>query len=489
MTRHLIIAGVNRQSDYERGTLSIERVLTYQVDSASFVVRGHQPQEGEEVIIEDDNLGRMFAGVIVFVELFKTWNNHTGTAWQVRCVDYTEKLDSKLVVETYKNMTADAIFRDIVEKYCPEFTVNGVRTGAPVVEDTGDAFNYKKPSECFKWLCDYVGWHWQPDYHKDLQFFSTEDLAAAAPMELLPGGRFRNLKRSIDTQGLRNRIYIRGGTMLSDPVTYKYVADGQQRAWILPYKPHELKVSVGESEPITPGVENMASESANQWMQNFQEKLARLSSSQPNIPLGTTVAFTFRFDMDVITMVESLESQEAVVSIQGGDGIYEHLLVDESLRTIEAAEALGEADLREHSNPKVKGSFETEVPGWQPGQILSINLPERQAVGTYLVQKVTITPNHADLERWTYHVEYGGRLLGIADFLRSLISAQQKKQQLNETSVMHKITTVQETIAVNDEITVTHRSPLVYCGDPDAYCGFVECAQDVACDGTGYKPY
>lgn len=44
------------------------------------------------------------------------------------------------------------------------------------------------------------------------------------------------------------------------------------------------------------------------------------------------------------------------------------MIPDDVLTTIEAAEAAGMADLREHANPQVKGSFETEVPGWQPGK-------------------------------------------------------------------------------------------------------------------------
>lgn len=454
MSRHLYIAGVDRIADLERGSLRIEQALTYQIDTCSFSVKGEQPAEGEEVIVEDDELGRLFAGIIVKVELGRTFPDKSIKVWNVDCDDYTAFLDRRLVVESYENMSASDIFLDIVTKYCPGFTVTGVRPGAPVIESTGAEFEYKPPSECFKWLCDYVGWHWQPDYYKDLHFFSTEELANPAPMVLRPGGKFRFGKHSIDTQGLRNRVYVRGGTMLSDPWTYEVQADGSARAWVLPHKPHDIQVRVG-GVLKTCGIENVHEESDYDFLMNYQEKYVRCSAQTPTPAAGTTLSFTYRYEIDVITMVEDIASQQAIAKVQGGDGVYEHVIVDDSLTTIDAAEAAGLADLREHANPRVKGSFETEVPGWAPGQLVTINLPDRGITGTFLVQKVVITPCTA--EKWTFRVEYGGRLLGIADWLRSLWKAQEKKK-LADTNILHKYMYAPDRVLFVDEAVLSERT-------------------------------
>lgn len=485
--RSLTIAGVERITDLEKNTLNINLALTYQIDVCYFSIKGEQPAEGEEVIVEDAQ-GRLFAGVIVKVELSRTSQDKSIKVWKVDCDDYTNLLDRKLVVETYENMSATDIFLDIAAKYCPDFTTTGVKQGAPVVESTGSDFNYLRPSECFKWLCNYVGWHWEPDFNKDLKFYSAEDLAQPAPIALTTGGRFSNLKQKIDTQDLRNRVYVRGGTMLSDFVTYEYVADGKQRAWILPYKPHDLTISVAGGDPETPGIENIhTDESPYTWMMNYQEKLVRLAVGQEDIAQGTTVAFAFKYDIPVITMVEDLDSQAAIAAVQGGDGVYEHSITDDSLTTLDAAEAAGNADLREHANPRVKGSLDTEIDGWKTGQLVEINLPDRGIAGTYLVQKVTISPAWSNPSMWSYRVEYGGRLLGIADFLQALVSAQQKKK-LSDTNILQKIVNVSEKVKVTDELIITPRTPPWYCGDEDAICGFVECSgffQICAADGLG----
>jgi len=471
--RTLKIAGIERIPDLEKNSLDIQKALTYQIDTCSFSLKGVQPTEGEEVIIEDRD--RKFAGIITKVELSRTFPDRSIKIWNIDCDDYTYLIDRRLVVETYQSTAenpiyADEIFRDIAAKYCPGFTVSGVRSGAPMVEYM--VFDYVPPSECFKKLCDYIGWHWQPDYYKDLQFFSAEELATPAPITLVPGGNFRFGKHSINTQGLRNRVYVRGGTMLSDPVTYEYVADGAQRAWILPYKPHGVAISVAGSDPVTPGIENIDEESAKPWMMNFEEKMVRLSSGQADIAQGTTVAFTFKFDIDVITMVEDEDSQAAIALVQGGDGVYEYVLVDDTLTTIEAAEAAGMADLRDHANPAIKGNFETEQNGWAPGQLVDIALPDRGVDGTFLIQKVTISAPTPEI--WTHKIEYGGRLKGTADFLKALVSTQQNKQ-LGETTILSKFWRANESASASDVFEILTGAPLVYCGT-GGMCGFVQCS-------------
>ncbi len=361
MARHLYIAGVDRWPDLERNTLQIDQALTYQIDTCSFRVFCEQPAEGDEVIIEDDDLGRLFAGIIAKVDLAETYPDKPErfNVWKVDCDDYTALLDRRLVVESYENMSASDIFLDIVAKYCPGFTTNGVRPGAPVVESTGAEFEYKRPSECFRWLCDYIGWHWQPDYYKDLSFFSAEELASPAPMVLRPGGQFRFGKHTIDTQGLRNRVYVRGGTMLSDPQVVQWKADGVARIWTLPWKPHEVSLEVGEV-PQSVGIENVHEEADFDYLLNFQEKYIRCAAHTPTPVEGITMALTARQDIPVITMVEDYASQAAISKVQDGDGVYEHIISDDSLISIAAAEAAGMADLREHGNPRVTGSFETE---------------------------------------------------------------------------------------------------------------------------------
>ncbi len=474
----ITIAGVDRTADIKLESFGITQVLDDEQDTCSFTVKsGDKPVEGQEIIVEDGGV-RLFAGIITAPKDVPKAPHITW--YSVEAVDYGYMLNRRLVVETYRNMSASDIAIDIVGKYCPGFTTTGVQSGAPEVEKI--VFDYTLPTDALKELADYVGWHYYIDYYKDVKFFSGYN--STAPMEITPSAPARKLKHDIDIQGLRNRVYVRGGTMLSDPWTYEVKADGSARAWVLPHKPYDISLTVGGAVK-TVGEENVNDEASYDYMVNLQEKYVRCSSHTTTPSAGATMSFTYEYEIDVITMVEDLVSQQTIADIQGGDGIYEHVIVDDSLTTIDAAEAAGLADLREHANPRVKGSFETEISGWAPGQLVTIDLSERGITGTYLVQKVTITPATPDL--WTYQVEFGGRLSGIADWLTALYKAQQKKK-LNETAILHRFTRDQETVEVSDEFTTTPRTPPWYCGETDAICGFVECAgffQIVAADGIG----
>jgi hypothetical protein len=110
---------------------------------------------------------------------------------------------------------------------------------------------------------------------------------------------------------------------------------------------------------------------------------------------------------------------------------------------------------------------------WQPGQIVDIRLPDRGVVGEYLVQRVTITPTWPNPSIWTFRVEYGGRLLGIADFLKALVSAQQKKRVIEPSKSIQKYIYGEETLQISDELLTATRTLPFICGEPDAICGLV----------------
>jgi hypothetical protein len=108
---------------------------------------------------------------------------------------------------------------------------------------------------------------------------------------------------------------------------------------------------------------------------------------------------------------------------------------------------------------------------WQPGQIVEINLPDRGIQGEYLIQRVTTSPLTSKL--WTFRVEYGGRLFGIADFLQALVSAQQKRRYIEPTKNVQKYIYGEETLELSDELIAASRALPFICADADAICGMV----------------
>jgi hypothetical protein len=435
----------------EKNSLSIDRQLAFTSDQCKFSIFDYRPAEGQEVIIRDDDGTILFGGVVVSSVLARRSGDRQVTVYDVDCDDYTAVLDGKLVVETYRGLSADEIFLDIVHKYITGFTTYGVAWNAPTIEDTGPDLSYLRPSEAFRYLCEYVGWVWKPTYTKDLRFARESDLYGQAPVVIEKGTKAVLGKYSIDIQGLRNRVFVLGGKMLSDHEETRWLADGVARQWWIPFGPHDMSFFVSDSQ-YSVGVENLHKEENFDFMMSFSEKYIRCSADTPTPVAGTQLTLIAKREIPVITTIEDLASQAAVKAIQGGDGVYEHVITDNLLVTVQAAEAVAQADLNLHANPKIQGDFTTEIPGWFPGQTVRIDMPHRGISGSYMVQRVSIRRilSKGEPIRWQYTVTYGGRLLGIADFLQSLISRQQRERG-EETSVINKMVYSDDKIALSDE--------------------------------------
>jgi len=455
----------NRSGDVKIDGFGIEQVLGHEQDTCTFTLKsGDRAIEGQEVIVSNDGV-KIFAGIITAP---KDIALTTSITWyQVEAVDYSYMLNRRLVVETYENISASAIVIDIITNYCSGFTGTGIIPGSPLVEYI--KFDYIRPTECFTQLAEYIGWQWYVDYDRDVKFFESYD--ALAPVEIIQTTAIRGYQHDVDIQGLRNKVYVLGGRFLSGFQTFEYVADGKQRVWVLAYEPHSPSVMVSEV-PKTVGLENVDDEINYDYMYNQREKLIRCSAQTTTPISGSTMAFAFKYPMDVITLVEDLDSQQAVSAIQGGDGVYEHKIVDDSLVTIEAAEAAGLADLAEHANPKIRGSFETEIAGFSPGQLLTINMPDKGITGQFVIQRVNIS--ELTSSKLIYKITYGGRLKGIPDLLKALVSGQQQKK-IADVKYQTKFVAGDEYAGVLDTALIAFRTTPWYCGDVDAIIGDVVC--------------
>lgn len=467
MALSITIAGVDRTDDVMRDGFSIEQVLTSQEDSCDFVVAaGDKPTTGEAVVVADSGV-TLFGGIIDAVKATELPGNIT--RWNCSARDYTYQLNAKLVADVYENKTASYIAADIVTRYCTAFTTTGIDSGSPNVEYM--YFEYEKPSECLKRLAEYVGWEWYVDYAKEVQFFDPATRNTAAPIQLTDATDIRNWKHDIDEVGLVNQVYVLGGTMLSDPDSFEFNADGVQALFPLGHKPHNLSMTVG-GVAKTIGVVNLHEDDGTyDYMMDYQEKFVRCGKNTSAPAAGTTIVFTYRYDIPVISVVSNIDSQNAVKAVQGGDGIYEYKIKDDSLITLEAAEAAGNDYLRIHADARVVGSFSTAASGWAPGQILTVNSVSRGISGTFTIQKVKISPFGTGL---LHSISYGGRIFGLEDRLKALVSAQQASKN-QDTVIITKIKTDNDNVTATDTLATTARTPPYICGDADAICGFVLC--------------
>lgn len=419
----IFIDGVDKTAMMKAKSLSITDVLTSQVDTCSFILEDldgdNKPNEGDEVIIYYGNPPvKIFAG-----EIENTPQSQISPgcySYSVHCADYSRLLDKKRVVETYTDKTCKYIINDIIQSYAPEFTINNVQDG-PIIYYI--AFNYKTVSDCIKELAKLSGYDWYVDYDMDIHFFASETNSAPYELnEIATSGRFRNLTISVDKSQLRNRVFVRGGYYLSNLYTQEILADGEQLEFVLAYEPHEpMSVYVNDIEK-TLGIDNIDASGKDFVVNNSEKTVKNLDYAK--LSNTAVLKVKYRYKIPILVIEDDEDSQAALKELEGGDGIYEYIIVDESLATLEAARTRAQAELRQYANPIIEGSFTTDQDGYRSGQLLTVNIPSRDINSQYLIQSVSkksIGGGHLE-----YNVSFATLLTGLTDFLISLWQASQK---------------------------------------------------------------
>lgn len=94
-------------------------------------------------------------------------------------------------------------------------------------------------------------------------------------------------------------------------------------------------------------------------------------------------------------------------SQRGGTGIIEYVIEDDSITDFSDAAMAAEAFLRQNAQRAYTVSFKTQIPGWETGQALTVDLPYYNLFGLFQVTSVSSTlllPNDTT-SLWEYTVE------------------------------------------------------------------------------------
>lgn len=111
--------------------------------------------------------------------------------------------------------------------------------------------------------------------------------------------------------------------------------------------------------------------------------------------------------IDINTRLVDEQAAASIRAQRGGTGIIEYVMEDSDIITLADASLAGEAFLSQNAQRAVTISFETFLPGWEVGQILTANAEYYDLFGTYKVTRVSsvILGEYDSGPRWKYSVE------------------------------------------------------------------------------------
>lgn len=459
MAYSIVIGGINRTTDVIASSVVIEDVVNDKANTCSLVMVDRAslgtPATDDEIIITLADGTRIFGGYVIAVNMSKM---KTGiTEVKLTCTDYTYILDRNLAHITYQSQTDAAIIADLVTQYCAGLGVTTTHVLSGVTIDS-IKFNYIQLSQALRRIAELTGRNWYIDYTKDIHYFPLT--TNATPFNITSSSNaYTGLQISKDTSQLKNRVYVRGGTKLSDPTTYSVKGDGAARKFPLPDKPHDVTITVnGVSKTL--GIKNVDLTGFDYYL-NFQEKYIEQDSGLTILATTDTLAVTYTYDIPILVAVEDTASIIA-------NGVKEFAIFDKSIDTTQAARDRASAELTDYADDIIEGSFTTYTAGFQSGQYININLSAYGINDDYIVQKVVAR----SIGGGTYYYQVyiaSNKTLGIIKFLIELLEANKNLIELDDDEVVDELLSVQDSLladSLTDNLTIDSSGPyFTWCTD------------------------
>jgi len=443
--------GVDRTRSVSHDSLLVENALNSQPDTCRFRIykraQNYAPSVGEEVVVTLDGQKR-FGGHILRVD--DVAPEYTQQEYDVECISYEQQLVRRLVEKSYENMTILEVIQDLKATYFPaDFTINnaqGTFTISKIV------FNYVPLNEALTRLANLVNYDWYVDYDKDLHFFPKEENAAPITIEDDNGSYITDsLKIRRDNSQIRTTIIVRGGTFLGNTISADYEADGVERIFPLPYKLSEFQATL-TGKILDVGIDPIDDPNSFDALHNFQEKqLIFKEEDKPSA--GATGVISGKPNQPLVVRYQGASEISTLSAQDGSDGEAEHLIVDSSIETREAARDRARAELVAYGETLSEGEFETETDGFFAGQRVVINSTSRGISNeAFIVNRVTARMWGPNQMRYRISM-VTTRTFDIIDLLRKLSLQESDRIDTDDSETIDRVTAINESVTMAETFT------------------------------------
>lgn len=270
---------------------------------------------------------------------------------------------------------------------------------------------------------------------------------------------YANLQITKDGSQLKNRVYVRGGTKLSDSTAYEEKGDGTKKKFVLPDKPHTVTVKVN-GVTKTLGIKNVDT-TGYDWYLNFQEKYVEQDAGGVVLTSTDTLRVEYSYDIPILVAVEDTASITA-------NGQREFPIFDKTITTEQAARDRASAELTDYANDIIEGSFTSYTNGFRSGQYINVNLADYGVNANYIVQSVTARSMGGG--KYKYQINLASaKTMGIIRFLIELLEANNKLVEVNDQEVVDNLLSIADTLnsdSLQENLTIDSAGPYAtWCTD------------------------
>jgi hypothetical protein len=401
--------------------------------------------KGMDVLITQDG-NTIFAGKVFKAKV----EGYFDKTVNITSVDYSSMLDKRLIAEAYENTLAGDIVKDFINKYfSEEGIIEGTIQDGPTISKA--VFNYEDGNTSLNYIADLIGYYWEIDKDKKLNFFDKSTYIA--PFNITySSNNYKDLKSEEDSSQYRNRQYTRGGTALSTTQTRTFKGDRETQTWAVDLPIAEVPTISVNSTFKTVGIRGVETGKDFYWQKNDKS----ISQDSTGTKLTDTDVLTIEFKgyYPVIVVADNASEIESRKSIEGGSGIYENVTEEKNLDNQDAALQYTDGLLEKYGFiPKVV-NFNTTEDGLKAGQLINIEHTKQNISGSFLIEKVT---SRADGSLMLYSIKCldGNNIGGWENFFKRLVK-KQEKLTIRENEIVLKLLTFKDSFlkpTMTDEIT------------------------------------
>lgn len=463
MAKTLTIAGVDYLPYYKTNSATIKEalrktnVMNMEIITKSIATA---PQEGSESIFKDGSRF-LFGGYISKVEPTETGKG-VFFNYKVEVSDYAYIFNSKIARRAYTNQTLNYIVNDLITTYVGTsygFDLTNVQTGPTIATVS---FDYVSIRSAFEKLAKLTGYVWYVDYEKNLywQTPTTE----AAPETITDGGtNIETMNITYDTSQVRNSVTVIGSTDGVESmalITETFIGDGETIAWELGEKPSTVaSITVN-------GVSKQFSLDVNERDGDiFTYSYSGQSFKRVSGPLFTgsdTIVISYYPRIPIIEELTDDASIAFFAALDGGTGIYEYTIKDNSIGSIAEANARALQELQQYGTALADGRIVTRsgllaspTNRFKPGQALTINSPTQglSSDTVFTIQEVQIAVLDGTTSEYKYTIRFGGKIVSMQEFLSTLAAKQIDGEQVASDTEIITIEHLSDAMAFSDSDT------------------------------------
>lgn len=447
--------GTDISSAIQWKTVQISEVLTKEVSKLQFTIYKTPATSSLIPVVGDqidmyENSTHIFGGTATAVDT--TVQGGALLAYQVSCVDWSYKLNSKLVTKRYVNMDPADIIADVMTNFVPAglgFTTSHVQRGNFQVASI--KFNYEQVTQVLEKLAKQIGWEWYVDASKDIHFFLAENIPAPFNIDETTGNiDWPSLDVSIDLTNMKNSVYVVGGNY---PKTFNagnavdvYQTDGVKTAFALAYNYDQTSIVVTlDGATQTLGIDQQTDPATVQWLYSPSGKFVR---STTLIGSGHTVKI---FGNAQIPILAHASDSGAIATY----GEIQDSVIDKQIKSVSEAQERALAEILQFGHQVYDVKFTTRQTGLVLGQTILLN-SAKLGISNYPLIIKRIDGTAYSPSQFEYHVEaLGSDNVTFVDIMSRLLTQENNNTDLADNTVLENLLTFAEGVGVGEAVSAT----------------------------------